>query len=151
MYRISRVLNIAPNQQYRGFDPIKRGNHLRKHKGEPQTVILPYGKISPAPGGTGSFKTQSQIEPDENLPPSLAIDLDADSQPIARVAKQKIYLATLLLMQKQYEQAQALLRASLSYTLPYNKRELELLSWLCRLPIEAEDLHRKQARLSAQP
>ena len=61
------------------------------------------------------------------------------SKPIPANRVQKLYMANLLFMQKQYDQAQSLLRASFSHVLPYNAQEEKLLKDLSLLVSKMKD------------
>jgi hypothetical protein len=111
-----------------------------ENKAGKRKLILPYGRVSPDHDTSGCFKTNIVIDRQDEESATLAFDLDAGLKPIAKTKEQKLYLASILFMQKQYQEVQALLRASFSHVLPFNNKELALLNRLCTLPIHARDL-----------
>jgi hypothetical protein len=127
---------LAPNQRYRGLGVIVGALVLENEQGK-RKLVLPYGKIK---SGYGSFTKKVWVDLSFKTQPfSLAVDLDAASKPLAKSKEQQLYIAGLLLAQKQYEQAQALLRASFSHTLPYKTSELQLVEQAAGLAMTNHD------------
>lgn len=128
---------LAPNQCYRGLEAIPRALVLENNAGM-RKLILPYGEICPE--RVGSLKTKFEIRIYDKTPNrTIAFDLDSLSQPIVKYREQQLYLANILLEQKQYSTAQMLLRASFSHVIPYNEQEKKLLIALSFLPKENND------------
>lgn len=109
---------LSHNQSYRGLHYVPKGIVLENELGK-RKLILPYGTISP----TGTFSTKTTISGGN----SIAFDLDKNSLPIAKNREQKLYLANLLFVQKDYTQAQKLLRQSHSLLTPPSMKEQELI------------------------
>ncbi len=121
---------LASNQHYRGLAAVNGAVVLENRFGK-RKLVLPYGEVrNQKPGSLNSTITIKVSSDPTNR--SIAIDLDASSRPAASNREQQLYLANVLLGQKKYHQAQALLRASYSPIIPYTNEELDRLEAISR-------------------
>ncbi len=129
--------HLASNQFYRGLEAIHGAVVLENEVGK-RKLILPYGDISASKKGSLSSSLSIWIDPKASKR-SIAIDLDAVSKPAPSTREQQLYLANILLVQKQYVQVQALLRSSFSHIIPYSNQELERLEAITQFPLASND------------
>ncbi len=129
---------VAPLQRFFGMKPVKGAILLESKEGK-RKLVVPIGKIVSARSGSleRNFNLFS-LDKDKKIQ-NLAYDLDKLGRPIAVQKMQQLYLAALFLAQKQYDQAQALIRASHSLVLPYTKEEENLLYEIVLLVSEMHD------------
>lgn len=118
--------HVAANQLYRGMERIE-GAVVLENKAGKRKLVLPYGDV--VPKQKGSLNSSIEIRVMNNaVKRALTMDLDAVSKPAPASREQQLYLAHILLGQKKYAHAQALLRASYSHIVPYSNEELDRLT-----------------------
>lgn len=128
---------LSDNQCIRGLSSWKGGVVIENKTGD-RSALIPRGSIKVQK--TGAFCKAISIEQkEENRGETILFPLNKRSEPVATHREQQLYLAYLLLGQKQYEHAAQLLHASSSHVLPYNAADTALLDKIIVLPDEMRD------------